>query len=270
MIVRAMSEAAISSRARAARFLGALFIAGALALALASCSSNPDNPIITQPPVDDHPAPNVMFHVVGDPRVAVRFTGNLVEAPGSLVPTGQFAVTVYDSVGRRIFLTDVRLNGVVMTQELDPNLQPSRYLLDPSALPGLAIGDTIRLEVVDGGVITTPFTYIIVPSHLTLPPDSTVIHKTANLVLPWTGAVERVLVNLTDSQGTRLRANLQLENYTGEHDLFIPARDLAGLSVGDVQVGTDVLDTELIINAGQLRQDVSFETRQSRFWRLEP
>lgn len=269
MIVRAMTGTPIPSRARPARLLGLLASAGALALLLASCSSNPDNPVAV-PPVDDHPAPTIMFHVVGDPRVAVRFMGNLVETPGSLVPTGQFAVTLYDSVGRRIFLNEVRLNDVVMTQEFDTFGQPSRYLLDPAALPGLVIGDTIRFQVIDGGAITTPFEYVLVPSHLVLPPDSTVIHESANLRLPWTGAVERILVALTDTQGTRIRTNLQIENFTGEHELFIPARDLAGLAVGDIRVGTDVLDTELIINSGQLRQDVSFETRQSRLWRLEP
>ncbi len=260
-----MPDSATFLTARHALAFALLLSAGALA----SCSSNSETPV-TPPPVDDHPAPRLMFSVIGNPRVAIRFAGNLTETEGSLVPGGSFAVTVYDTVGRRVFLNDVRLNGIVMRKEFDGLGQPSRYLLDAIEVPGLVIGDTIRFEAVDGGAITPPFTYVIVPSHLRLPPDSTVLYEDENLRIPWTGSVERVIVTLTDSQGVRLRNNLQFENSTGQTALFIPARDLARLAVGDIQVGTDVLDTELIFNSGQFRQDVSFETRQSRLWRLEP
>lgn len=211
-----------------------------------------------------------MFTVVGTPHVAVKFAASLTESPGTPDLGGMFSVTMYDSIGRRIFLNDVRLNSVVMHEETDGLGLPSRYLLTAAELPGIAIGDTIRLDALDGGDFTPPFAYVIVPSHLTLPPNGTVIHENQDLVLPFTGAVERVLLTFTDTQGKRLRVNLQIENYTGQNKIFIPARDLVGLAIGDIQVATDVLDTELILENGQLAQDVSFETRQNRLWSLQP
>jgi hypothetical protein len=104
----------------------------------------------------------------------------------------------------------------------EPKSTPSRTISLPS-------GSLLSGLLLDGGDFTPPFTYLIVPSHLTL-----------------------------------------LANGTGQNKIFIPARDLVGLAIGDVQVATDVLDTEVILENGQLAQDVTFETRQNRLWSLEP
>ncbi|MEP7028964.1 MAG: hypothetical protein ABI960_10250, partial [Candidatus Eisenbacteria bacterium] len=135
---------------------------------LAGCSNHDSMPVA---PPNPHPAPAPMFRVVGEPRVAVRFIGFLTEPAGTSPLTGNFSVTLTDSIGRRAFLNDVRLNGVVMHQEVDAFGLPSRYTLDASELPGLALADTLRFEAIDGGDFTPPFAYLIVPSHLTLPPD---------------------------------------------------------------------------------------------------
>jgi hypothetical protein len=271
MILRAMSEPTKSTPSRTITLPSGSLLSGLLLLAgfLASCSSNPKNPLTPSPP-DDHSPPTSMFSVIGTPHVAVRFAATLTESPGTSTVGGMFSVTMYDSIGRRIFLNDVRLNSVPMHEEVDGLGLPSRYVLTGAELPGIAIGDTIRLDALDGGDFTPPFTYLIVPSHLTLPPSATVIHENQDLVLPFTGAVERVLLTLTDNQGKRLRVNLQLESYTGQNKIFIPARDLVGLAIGDIQVATDVLDTEVILENGQLAQDVTFETRQNRLWSLQP
>jgi hypothetical protein len=207
---------------------------------------------------------------VGSPRIAVFFRGFMTEGAPGTTPVGQFAVTLIDSIGRRVFVDEARLNGILMQQEFDDLGLPARYLLTPGDVPGLAIGDTVRFEVIDGGDLTTPFTYVIVPSHLVMPPDSSVLRRSEDLELPWTGAIERVIVTINDRQGVRISVTQRFENYTGDDALFIPARDMAGLALGELQVGTDVLDTELVLLNGQLRQEVSFETRQSRIWRLDP
>jgi hypothetical protein len=262
MLFAAMAATPVQLRV----LLSALACAGVLS----SCSSHNDNPVV--PKIDEHPAPTPMARLIGTPRVKVVFSGNLLESPGGgHVPAGTFSAVVYDSIGRRTFLGDVRLQGVPMRQAVDPQFsQPIRYVLEASELPPMAIGDSMRFEVVDGGAITPPFAYEMLPSYIVLPPDSTVVHESADLVLPWHGAIERVLVTITDAQSKRLRFNLQVENFTGEPKLFIPARDLAGLAVGELLVGTDVLDTEVIGATGANRQEFSFETRQQREWRLAP
>jgi len=262
MLVRAMEAPRMRHRA----LLPAFFAAAAL---LASCSSKNDNPMVT-PPVDEHPAPTPMVRVIGTPRVKVLFQGNLTEPPDSLVPNGSFSVVVYDSIGRRTFLNEVRLGGVVMHEEVDGLGSPARYLLDATEIPNLHVGDSLRFEVIDGGIYTPPFAYELLPSYLELPPAGTVVHETQDLVIPWHGAVERVLVTITDIQAKRIRFNFQVENFTGETKLFIPARDLKGLTTGEILVGTDVLDTELIGAGGANLQSLSTETRQNRSWTLAP
>ena len=245
-----------------------LLLLALLAAALSSCSSNSDNPVVPPPPSDEG-APAKMVTLIGSPRVKVLFVGNVLETPG-LPASGTFSVVVFDSIGRRTFLGDVRLEGVPMHAEVDQFGQPARYLLDVAEMPGIGVGDTIHFDVLDGGALTPPFSYVILPSYLTLPADSTVLHQSDDLVLPWTGAVERVLVSITDEQSKRIRFNYQVENYTGGTKLTIPARDLAGLSPGEVFVGINVRDTEVLGEAGQTLQQFDLETRQNRSWLLEP
>jgi len=242
-----------------------VFLLALLAAMLSSCSSNPDNPVA--PPVDEEGAPTVMAQVIGSPRVKVSFKGYLTESPGVPDPTGAFTVAIYDSTGRITFLVDVRLEGVPMHPATDGT---TRYLLDLDEIPGFQVGDTLHFDVVDGGTLTPPFSYVIVPSHLTLPADSAVVHQSQDLVLPWSGAIERLLVTISDSQSKSIRFNYQVSNYTGGTRLTIPARDLAGLKAGPLFVSTDVRDTELLGATGQTRQEFDLETHQSRSWVLAP
>jgi len=239
-----------------------------LAATLSSCSSNSDNPL-TPPPPDDG-APSLMVTIIGAPRVKVLFKGNLIEPGNQAEVTGAFSVAITDSVGRRAFLGDVRLQGVPMHEEFDGLGQPSRYTLDVSELPGVGIGDTLRFDVLGGGGLTPPFSYRILPSYVILPPDSTVIHQSQDLVLPWTGAIERVLVTVTDITTKRLTFNYQVENYTGGSKFTIPARDFAGLYVGPLFVGTNVRDSEDILSDGQALQSFELITHQDRTWILKP
>jgi len=235
-----------------------------LAATLSSCSSDSDNPVA--PPVDEG-TPIVMARVIGSPRVKVSFLGDITESPGVPDPSGSFSVTVYDSTGRVTFLVDLRLEGVPMHPATDGT---TRYLLDLDEIPGFQVGDSLHFDVVDGGTLTPPFSYVILPSHLTLPADSAVVHQSQDLVLPWSGAIERVLVTISDSQSKSIRFNYQVSNYTGGTKLTIPARDLAGLRAGPLFVGTDVRDTENIGATGQTLQQLDLETRQSRAWQLAP
>jgi len=265
MIAGAMLAPASSRFSCRALPAGLILMAGLLV----SCSSNDTAPLQPSGP-GPNPAPSPMFSVVGDPHVAVRFNGLLNELSDSSAATGAFSAILTDSMGRRTFLPDVRLNGVPMIEEVDAFGSPSRYTLDASALPGLSLDDTLRFEAVDGGALTPAFTYLITPSHLTMPPDSTVLHNDVDITMPWNGAVERVLVTLTDLTGKRLRINLQIENYTGLGQIMIPGRDLGQLYPGDISVGTDVLDGEFRVTNGSASQTVIMETRQNRLWRLAP
>jgi hypothetical protein len=236
---------------------------GLLAVVLASCSSHEGNPVV--PPADDHPEPVRMITVVGTPHVNVNFAGSLEEDPITNALEGQFSVALSDSLGRRVFLSDVRLAGIPMHEELDGLGQPSRYTLKSEELPaGFEIGDTL---VFSAGA--PPFFYVIVPSHMTLPADSTVIHQNVDLTLPFTGIVERVLVTLQGQTGGRIRYNLQVENYTGQTSIFVPGADLAQLSVGPIKLGTNVRDDEVFLEGPYLQQ-ITMQTTQNRDLRLEP
>lgn len=236
-----------------------------LAATSLSCSSDSDNPVT--PPVDEGDSPIVMARVIGSPRVKVTFLGDITESPGVPDPSGAFSVIIYDSTGRVTFLVDLRLEGVPMHAATDGT---TRYLLDLDEIPGFQVGDSLHFDVVDGGTLTPPFSYVILPSHLTLPADSAVVHQSQDLVLPWSGAVERVLVTISDTQSKSIRYNYQVSNYTGATKLTIPGRDLAGLKPGRLFVGTDVRDTEDIGESGQTLQHLELETRQSRSWQLAP
>jgi hypothetical protein len=240
-----------------------------LAGALSSCSSNSDNPVV--PPTDDHPAPVRMITVVGTPRVKVNFMGFMTENPLAGTLDGQFSVVFTDSIGRRTFLGDVRLGGVPMHEEVDGLGQPNRYVLDVDEMPaGRDVADTLIFTVGDGLTISPPFSYVIVPSHMTLPADSAVIHKNVDLTLPFTGIADRVLVTFTDQQGSRVRYNLQVENYSGQTSVFVRGSDLAQLATGPLSLATNVRDDELFIASDYYLQQFTMQITQSRGLSLEP
>jgi hypothetical protein len=237
---------------------------------LASCSSDDPAPLAPDDPGDDGPPVNAVS-VVGEPRVTVVFDGGLTERLSGGPLTGLFRGIFSDSVGRRVFLPDVRMQDSTMVEERDIFDNPNQYTLQvEDRLPELRLRDTLRFEVRDGGVITPPFTVRIIPSQLTLLPDSSVITGHDDIDIPWSGQVERVILSLTDSRGMRLRTVFQLENYSGLKHVTIPARDIALLQPGLILVGTNVLDTEVRANVGRPRLSVSLETNQRRAWILSP
>lgn len=240
------------------------------ALVLASCSSNEDSPTAPVAPGDDGPPVNALS-VIGQPRVALTFDGGVTERLADGPLTGVFRVILSDSIGRRVFLPDVRLQDTTMVEERDIFDNPSQYTLQvEDRLPALRLRDTLRFEVRDGGEVTPPFTVRIIPSKLTLLPDSTVITGRDDIEIPWSGQVERVILALTDERGTRVRTVFQLENYSGLKRVTIPARDLALLQPGIILVGTNVLDTEVRVSTGVPRLSVTHETNQRRAWILRP
>jgi hypothetical protein len=240
------------------------------ALLVASCSSDDSTPTAPIAPGDDGPPVNAVS-VIGQPRVTVTLDGGVVERLADGPLTGIFRVILSDSIGRRVFLPDVRLQDSTMTEERGPLDEPVQYTLQvENRLPELRLRDTLRFEVRDGGDITPSFTVRIIPSRLTLLPDSTVITGREDIEIPWSGQVERVILALTDESGTRVRFNLQLQNYSGLKRVVIPARDLALLQPGPIQVGTNVLDTEVRVNTGVPRLSITHETNQRRVWILEP
>jgi hypothetical protein len=259
MLVAAMS--APSTRIRR------VLLFALLAATLSSCSCDSDNPV-TPPLVEG--APTLMAQLIGNPRVKVVFNGNVLESPHLADPTGTFSVTIQDSILRRTFLPDVRLEGVPMHRESDPLGNPARYTMNVSELGGVQVGDTLHFDVVDGGTLTTPFSYLILPSHMILPADSTVLHQSQDLVLPWTGTVDRVNVTISDDQSKTISVTYRVGNYSGLKKLTIPARDLAGLDEGELFVGVNVQDSELLGASGLPRQELDLETRQNRSWLLVP
>ena len=242
-----------------------------VALALASCSDDDPAPLAPIDPGDDDGPPVNAVSVVGEPRVTVTFDGGLTERIADGPLTGIFRWIFSDSIGRRVFLPDVRMQDSTMVEERDIFGNPNQYTLQvEDRLPELRLRDTLRFEVRDGGEITTPFTVRIIPSRLTLFPDSTVITGRDDIEIPWSGQVERVILTLTDSRGMRVRTVFQLENYSGLKRVTIPARDIALLQPGLILVGTNVLDTEVRANVGRPRLAVSMETNQRRAWILSP
>lgn len=240
------------------------------ALALTSCSSDDPTPLAPPPPDEDGPPVNSLS-IIGQPRVAVAFDGGVTERLSDGPLTGVFRAILSDSIGRRVFLPVVRMQDTTMVEERDIFDNPSQYTLQvEDRLPALRIRDTLRFEVRDGGEVTPPFTIRIIPSQLTLFPDSTVITADRDIAIPWSGQVERVILALTDSRGTRVRTVFQLENYSGLNHVVVPARDLRLLQPGVITVGTNCLDTEVRVNPGVPRVSVSMETNQRRAWILQP
>jgi hypothetical protein len=242
-----------------------------LLAAVAGCSRNDNGP--TEPgPDPDEPTPVSAMRVVGVPRVTVVISTFLVEDLSPAPPlSGEFDVILSDSSSRRVTLPDVRLNDFPMREIRDPLGSIQSYRLDFDAdMPNLRMSDTLRFEVRDGGEITPPFSVLIVPSRMELPPDSAEISVSQDLVLPWSGTIDRLILSLIDQTAKRLRVVLTLENFSGQTRLRIPARDLQGMALGRVTVTSDILDVEIVFPTPFRRVILTLETQRRRVWTLVP
>jgi len=247
------------SGAQPALFVALVLLAGALA----SCSDD-ETPVTPKTGAD--PPPTSLLTIVGDPHIAVNLTGFMREITDDAPLMGNFRITLNDSVGRRIFVPVLNMNGFPLIADT----VSAQYTLDVATMVGFTLADTVHFAVTDGGEATPPFEYVIVPSHVFLPDDSTVVSKGSDLTLKWNGIADRVLITFVDSQGMSLRINLQVENFSGLSKITIPARDLSLLTSGRITVGANLLDTELRLSPDLRRQQVSFQATQERVWFLEP
>ncbi len=213
----------------------------ASALVFVSCGSDAPAPLAPAPA----DTTSSMLIIDGQARVSVALEGSLVEATSGGALSGSFRAILEDSTGQRVFLPRVRMNGVALSEEIDGLGNPARYTLDVlTALPGLALTDTLRFAIEDGGTVTPPFTLRMPPSRVELLPDSTVVAKGRSLRFRWSGRIERLILTLTDQFGRRLRANLAFENYSGLREVTLPARDLAPLAPGPLSVAAGITDSE--------------------------
>ena len=245
-----------------------LLLLALLAGALASCSSNSDNPVVP-PGNDGHPSNVRMVTVVGTPHVKVDFRGALVENADTGTLGGSFLIFFTDSFGRRPAMDGVSLGGVPMHEVIDANNNAS-YTLDSAELPvDFEIGDTLLFVVAGPDEISPPFSFVIIPSHVVMPADSSVIHQGVDMTLPFTGIVERVLITFTDSQGKNIRYNLQLDNYSGQTSVFIRGSDLSQLKDGPLTLGSNMRDVEKFVVNDYL-QSLELTTTQIRELRLDP
>lgn len=249
-----------------ARTAGSVGLGLASALALASCGSDVPAPLAPAPA----DTTSSMLIIDGQARVSVALEGSLVEATSGGVLSGSFRAILEDSTGQRVFLPRVRMNGVALTEEIDGLGNPAQYTLDiPTALPGLTLADTLRFAIEDGGTVTPPFTLHMLPSHVELAPDSTVVVKGQSLRFRWSGRIERLILTLTDQFGTRLRANLAFENYSGLREATVPGRDLAPLAPGPLSVAAGITDSEARF-AGPRLVTLTYLSTQRRAWTLVP
>lgn len=238
----------------------------ASALVFMSCGSDAPAPLAPAPA----DTTSSMLAIDGQPRVSVAIEGSLVEGTSGGPLTGTFRAILEDSTGQRVFLPRVRMNGVALVEEFDGLGSPARYTLDvTAALPGLALADTLRFAIEDGGTATPPFTLRMSPSRLELAPDSTVVAKGQSLRFRWSGRIERLILTLTDQSGTRLRANLAFENYSGLREVTLPARDLVPLAAGPLAVAASLTDSEARV-AGPRFVTLTYQSTQRRAWTLVP
>jgi hypothetical protein len=236
----------------------------------ASCERNGDGPLApaVTPGAD---STRSMLILQGQPRVFILFDGGATEQAAGAALTGSFPVLFDDSLGRRVFLPGVRFNGVAMNEERDQFGSPIQSTIDlATALPGLAMADTLRLEVFDGGLLTPPFTVGVVPSRVLLAADSTIVPRDRDLVLPFTGRIERLTITLTDVNGKRLRFQLSIDNFSGISQVVVPARDLRGLAPGPLAVATNILDVETRTAATGQAILVNYQSSRRRAWILAP
>jgi hypothetical protein len=241
------------------------------ALVLTSCDSNDESPLAPEAPAPEDTTANTSMLVVdGAAHVSVAIDQSVFE-PGSHDPVdGSFRAILEDSTGIRVFLPVVRLNGQPLVEERDPFDNPSQYTLDlGDALPGLALEDTLVFAVVDGGVETPPFSVRMAPSRVELLADSAEVSQGQALRFRWRGQIERLVLTLTDRFGTRVRANLTFERYTGLREIELPARDLAQLAPGPLDVAVSITDNEARF-AGPRLVSLVHLTTQRRTWTLVP
>ena len=247
--------------------LSAAAIAGlALAAVLGACGS--DDPAPLQPVAAD--TTSSMLAIDGVAHVSVSMDGSLVEAASGGALTGTFRAILEDSTGQRVFLPRVRLNGATWVEESDGLGNPSQLTLDiATALPDLALTDTLIFAVEDGGTTTPPFRLLLSPSRVELAPDSTVVTRGQSLRFRWSGRIERLILTLTDRFGTRVRANLVFENYSGLREVTLPGRDLVPLAAGPLQVAASITDSEARF-AGPRLVSLTYQSTQRRTWQLVP
>lgn len=255
--------------ARATRPAGLALVSALVSgLVLSSCSSDDPAPLAPGPTPED--TTRSMLIIDGQARVSVALDGSLVEATSGGAVTGSFRAILADSTGQRVFLPRVRMNGVAMVEEFDGLGNPAQSTIDiATALPGLTLADTLRFAVEDGGTVTPPFTLRMSPSRLELLPDSTVVSKSQSLRFRWSGRIERLILTLTDAFGTRLRANLVFENYSGLREVTLPVRDLAPLGPGPLSVAASITDSEARF-AGPRLVTLTYQATQRRSWTLVP
>ena len=260
------------SRALSRSALAAAVFAAALAALTPGCSRDRVTvlaPAAGTPGGDPSSVPALT--VEGAPRVTSNFNIVLTEVPAPAPPLqGTFRVFFLDSLARRAELEEVLLNQLPMRIVRDPLGGVQGYELDAELdLPTLRLADTLRLAVRDS-VVTPPFSLVIVPSRVLLPADSTRVSQSSDIVLPWTGQIERLIFNIFDVNARRLRVVYNFENYTGQSRLRIPAADLKVLTPGPITVSVNILDTELIFTPTGTRQIVQLTTQQGRYWILTP
>ena len=242
-----------------------------LAFTLASCDSNDEPPVAPEVPAPGDTTANTSMLVIdGKAHVSVSINQSISELGSDDPVDGSFRAILEDSTGIRVFLPVVRLNGQPLVEERDTFDNPSQYTLDMGdALPGLALDDTLVFAIVDGGVETPPFSIRMAPSRVELLADSTEVSQGEALRFRWHGQIERLILTMIDRFGTRVRANLTFENYTGLREVEIPARDLAQLAPGPVEVSASITDNEARFAGPRLVALVHLTT-QRRSWTLVP
>jgi len=226
---------------------------------------------VTVPLVNTPRPPGPMISVVGSPRVNCSvqvFTSSTV---GADTLSGYFYLALNDTMPEIAFVGPVTLNGVPMRFERDSFGRPQRYSLRPVDLgPGYSTSDSLHFVVTDTTGTTTPFTITLATSTLDLAPNGTQVSQHKDIVLHWTGAAEGITVRLTDQNSRRVAATLAFENETGVSQLLIRAQDLAGLSLGTLQVGSQISNSE--VHPGALGKQVvaTMSVAESRSWQLVP
>ncbi|MEO6463543.1 MAG: hypothetical protein ABIP29_10760, partial [Candidatus Eisenbacteria bacterium] len=128
------------------------------AFVLASCGSDDQAPLAPLPA----DTTSSMLAIDGEPRVSVALDGYLVEEASGGALSGAFRAIILDSTGQRVFPPRVSMNGVALVEERDGLGNPAFLTLDvATALPGLALDDTLVFAVEDGGAVTPPFRLLL-------------------------------------------------------------------------------------------------------------
>ena len=241
----------------------------AVALAVASCGDDDEAPLAPETPQDTTTTTS-MLAVDGEAHVSVTMEGSLVENASGGPLGGMFRAVLEDSTGFRVFVPSVHLNGAEFEEELDTFGNPSRITMDiATALPDLAMEDSLIFAIEDGGFHTPPFSMHMAPSRVELLPDSSVVSRSQPIRFRWHGRIERLVLTITDQFSARVRLNLSFENYAGLREITLQPRDLAPLDTGQVVVSTSITDNESRF-AGPRLISLVFQSTQRRTWTLVP